>query len=129
MKTNEKIESNKTWQLAKKIMQQVRKTVERVPYEEHYSFGTMPMQYSTQLITSVAMAVGKGKEAGYDWRYGRGQLFALRGLLIAGEEQGSLKTDTALMSSLDSLQAVLEAEIAKAEADRAMEGKQKSKGK
>ncbi len=125
MKTNEKVENAKAWQLAQKLTLQIRKAVEHVPYNEHYNFETMPAQYATQLTTSVAMALGKDKDAGYDWRYGRGQLFALRGLLLQGQELGVLKIDATLMSSLDSLQALLEDEIEKDEAAREAENTKK----
>lgn len=123
--SNEKIEHAKAWQLAKKISLQVRKAVSHVPYEEHYIFSTPPVQYSVQLTTSIAMALGKGTEAAYDWRYGRGQLFAIKGLLIMGQELGSIKPDAALMSDLDALQALIEAEIAKDEAAHTSESSKK----
>ena len=125
--TMSKLEQAPIWQLAASIVPRVRKIIKDVAYQEYYVFASPALQAAVSLNSDVALIVGKDVEASlFDYCYARGHLFTLRGLLLTGEQAGSLSRDAVLLTELDKMQALLEKGITAleaAEAKREKEGK------
>lgn len=110
------LEDSAMWQLAKEIATKTRELVNTVPYQEYYAFSSNTNQSATSVASDIAMAVGKNWGAtAFDYRFARGHLFTLKGLLLMAEELDFVQSTKDVMRDIAKLQDLIEKEIAKLE--------------
>jgi NADH dehydrogenase FAD-containing subunit len=110
------LEDSELWQLAKKVSGDVREAFKATPQHEYYAYANSAMQNAVLVTSDIAMAIGKGKDASFDYRYARGHLLTVKGLAFIADELGYIQHGSKLFIAIKKLQAMIEKEIAQIDA-------------
>jgi hypothetical protein len=106
------LEDSEAWQLAKAVAVHVRELMKTVPYQEYYPIANSATQNAVTLTSDIAMAVGKDEDASFDWRFARGHLFTVKGLVLMAVELDFVSDAGALLEDIQRLQGLIEAQLA-----------------
>jgi hypothetical protein len=79
------LETSKFWKQTATFAENARHFAEALPHAEHYTLANPIIQNATLLTSDIAFAIGKGDEKAADYRYARGHLFTVKGLILMAQ--------------------------------------------
>lgn len=111
-----KLEDMLLWQLSNEVAEHVYAKLADLPEEERWDTTAKLRSSASQLIFTVAQALGNSAPAAteFDWAQARKQLFALKTMYRFAGRQHFFKIEPDIMLKLDKMIAIVEAENAKA---------------
>lgn len=108
------LEKSKLWKQSIALA----KTIDRVsqgafPYNEQYTFVDPLHRTAIMLTSDIANAIGKGnKDAAFDYRYARGHLFTIKGLMLIAKEYNYLANVANVLVAIELIRHELDQKIA-----------------
>jgi four helix bundle protein len=110
------LETSKLWKQALNLTKVIEEFVRTIPMAENYTIADPLHRTSITLTSDIAMAVGKGdKDSLFDYRYSRGHLFTIKGLVLVAQELGYSASTTPVLVEVEGLRRIIDAKIAELE--------------
>ena len=120
------LETSAIWKRVTALAVHARVFADTLPRAENYVMSDPIVRASVTLTSDIAMAIGKGNDdVDFDYRYARGHLFTLKGLILLAQEYGFGQKADALLTEITGIEKIFNTRITELEA--AAEAKIKSK--
>lgn len=111
------LETSVIWKKTAALATHARAFAETLPRVENYHMSDPIVRAGITLTSDIAMAVGKSNDdVDFDYRYARGHLFTLKGLVLMAQEYGFGQKAEALLTEIDAIEKLLNIRIAELEA-------------
>ena len=116
--TNDQLEKSRLWKRCVALAKAIDEVTRGVfPHAEQYTFEDPLHRTAISLTSDIANVVGKGdKDSAFDYRYARGHLFTIKGLLVIAGDYDYLKNTDGLLMDIELIRRELDEKIEKLEA-------------
>jgi len=118
MSKRDNLETFKPWKQAVALVKAVDEFAPMVPHSEQYAIANPLHHTAILLVSDMANAAGRGgKDADFDYRYGRGHLFTIKSLILLSQELGYVKHASAILVQIEGLRRLIDTKLDELEAE------------